>query len=1077
MERALSAIMGRKHYLYYGVIAGLVLVAAVMTEEWRRAELRDEEREVVREQIEAVRAALQAQITDKELMTRGLTAVLEVQPEISAAEFAHIARNLRQNNPTIINMAFLSDYVVRYVYPQEPNAGLIGTDLRQIPEQFAAARQAVDLGRPVIDGPVELIQGGSGFIIRAPVARPGPRGQPAGMVSVVFDADELYEMVGLLKQDLPCDLAIRKVGADGSTEAAFFGDDAVFASTPQVVELALPARVWQIAAVPIGGWNANMGSFLPLRLGFLVLGAGALLVFANLRKQYLGRARAQSRLTTAVESLADGFVLFDAEDRLILSNSKYRDLHSKCADAIVPGARFEDFLRVGLQRGQFPDAEGREEEWLAEQLRPPGEEPTHYEIALSDGRWMRILEKRTPEGGRVGLRIDVTDQVESRLRAEAAEAEARLARAQLVAAVETLPDGFALYDAEDRLALCNSKYKEIYDRSAEAITPGARFEDILRFGISVGQYPDAIGREEEWEAERLAEHRAAASTFEEHLADGRWLRIIERPTPDGGRVGLRVDLTEQVESRRRAERAEQRLRDAINALPAGFWLFDGDGRLVMFNDFFCELYEVSAPAVRIGATSEEILRYGLDLGEYPEAVGREEEWLSEVQGRFASGDCEWEYPLSNGRWIRSYNRSTSEGGLVGIRVDVTALKRQQTELEETNADLRMALTARDAAQKRFFDIAEISTDWIWEQDRHLRFTYVSESFEKCTGRAGTSILGHTREEVFADVPDVWESADWDWLRAMLAAYEPFENFVYRAGGTAEEGRWVRISGAPVFDEKGEFNGYRGVGGDVSVLYNAMHAAEAANKAKTEFLNVMSHELRTPLTVILGYNAFLSKPDLLPSVQALKKGIAAGAADTAEDLAATVTDEIARYAEKMNLSGQHLLTLINDMLDLAKIDAGKMELQRETVALDDMVATVLEQLGQSAAEKGLALEQQTHGEEVKADATRLRQILINLIGNAIKFTESGRITVQTANSGGKVSVTVEDTGRGISEDQKESIFEQFQQVDSSGSRAAGGTGLGLTITRFLVELHGGRISVDSTPGKGSRFTFTLPAASG
>ena len=649
------------------------------------------------------------------------------------------------------------------------------------------------------------------------------------------------------------------------------------------------------------------------------------------------------------------------------------------------------------------------------------------------------------------------------------------AQNQLRVAVETLPDGFVLYDADDRLVLCNSKYKEIYKKSAEVIVPGAKFEDILRFGLEKGQYKEAEGREETWLQERLAEHRASEKTIEQQLSDGRWLRILERATPDGGRVGLRIDITEQLESRERAERAERRLREAINALPVGFWLSDADERLVLFNDTFCKLYEKTAPAMKIGATAREIVEYGLARGEYVEAIGREKEWLEEGFARSGSRSYEREHKLQNGKWIRAYNRRTSEGGRVGVRVDITELKQQQSDLQASNDELRHALTQRDAAQKRFDDVAEITNDWFWEQDKDLRFTYISGGAAKLVGASTDFAMGLTGAQLYQSLPEVRDSADWDWLAARQAARKPFQDFVFCLASNRTDSMWVRISGRPMFDKSGEFTGYRGVGSDVSVLYNALQTAEAASLAKTEFLNVISHELRTPLTVILGYNAFLAKPDLLSSVRALAARAKEGddAAQTALEHLEPFREEVARYAGKMQASGAHLLELINETLDLAKIDAGKMKVEIEEVSLSDVVGAVADQFAIAARQKSLELVVETHEEIVLADKTRLRQVLINLVGNAVKFTDRGSVSIRTEDRGSHVAVHVRDTGCGIPDEKLSAVFDQFSQIDSSATRDKGGTGLGLTISRRLVELQGGKITLESKLGSGSTFTFTIP----
>ncbi len=238
------------------------------------------------------------------------------------------------------------------------------------------------------------------------------------------------------------------------------------------------------------------------------------------------------------------------------------------------------------------------------------------------------------------------------------------------------------------------------------------------------------------------------------------------------------------------------------------------------------------------------------------------------------------------------------------------------------------------------------------------------------------------------------------------------------------------------------------------LVAARDAAEEGNRMKSEFLNMMSHELRTPLTVVLGYLPLLKDAAAMPP-----------------------PEMIAEMAADMRQAGDHLLHLINDLLDLSKIEAGKMELRRERLELGEIVAGVLNELRREAEAKGLDLVSRVAETAVYGDRTRLRQILINLVGNAVKFTDEGTVSVTSRPLDGGVELEVADTGVGIPEKDLPAIFDRFRQVDSSSTRKAGGTGLGLAITRKLVELHGGTIGVTSRLGEGSVFTFSLMDAEG
>jgi signal transduction histidine kinase len=232
--------------------------------------------------------------------------------------------------------------------------------------------------------------------------------------------------------------------------------------------------------------------------------------------------------------------------------------------------------------------------------------------------------------------------------------------------------------------------------------------------------------------------------------------------------------------------------------------------------------------------------------------------------------------------------------------------------------------------------------------------------------------------------------------------------------------------------------------------------EVASRHKSQFLANMSHELRTPLNAILGYTELI-----------------------VDRIYGEVPEKISEVLERVQKSGRHLLGLINDVLDLSKIEAGQLTLGVNDYSFGDVVQAVVSAVESLAAEKKLRMTVDLaaglpigHGDE-----RRITQVLLNLVGNAIKFTEKGEVAVRVANSGGEFVVSVADTGPGIAEADRQKIFEEFQQVDSSSTRTKGGTGLGLAIAKRIVELHGGRIWVESTLGKGSTFFFSVPVRTG
>ena len=228
--------------------------------------------------------------------------------------------------------------------------------------------------------------------------------------------------------------------------------------------------------------------------------------------------------------------------------------------------------------------------------------------------------------------------------------------------------------------------------------------------------------------------------------------------------------------------------------------------------------------------------------------------------------------------------------------------------------------------------------------------------------------------------------------------------------------------------------------------------EVASQHKSQFLANMSHELRTPLNAILGYTELI-----------------------VDRIYGEVPEKILEVLDRIQSSGRHLLGLINDVLDLSKIEAGQLTLALSEYSFNEVVQSVVSAVGSLAAEKGLPLKVDVaRGLPLGlGDERRIAQVLLNLVGNAIKFTDTGEVAVRVTNSGGVFLVSVADTGPGIKPEDRQRIFEEFQQSDASSSKSKSGTGLGLAIAKRIVELHGGRIWVESAPGKGSTFCFSMP----
>jgi signal transduction histidine kinase len=271
-----------------------------------------------------------------------------------------------------------------------------------------------------------------------------------------------------------------------------------------------------------------------------------------------------------------------------------------------------------------------------------------------------------------------------------------------------------------------------------------------------------------------------------------------------------------------------------------------------------------------------------------------------------------------------------------------------------------------------------------------------------------------------------------------------------------------ISGVPVFGDDGSFMGYRGTGRNVSEEVHAKHAledaktqSELANRAKSEFLATMSHELRTPLNAIIGFAEVIKDRLFGPAM-----------------------DRYAEYAKDIFSSGQHLLSIINDILDMSKIEAGQMDLSEEEVAVTEVVESVVKLLSQKVDNAQISLTTETSDLLfIRGDRRKLKQILMNLLSNATKFTPAGgKVSIVSfLNPNGDLRIEVRDTGIGMAPDQIPKALAPFGQVDSTLARKHEGTGLGLPLVKALVEIHGGHFSIVSKPGHGTNAIVVLPKA--
>jgi PAS domain S-box-containing protein len=535
-------------------------------------------------------------------------------------------------------------------------------------------------------------------------------------------------------------------------------------------------------------------------------------------------------------------------------------------------------------------------------------------------------------------------------------------------------------------------------------------------------------------------------------ADGSYMHIHDRAyiirDKDGKptrAIGAMMDVTQRRQAEARLRQSESRFSEVFNLSPVAITVTRvADGGFLDVNDALLQMLGYERDEV-IGQTS-----LSVDFWLSPEERAA---MVERIQSRGSVRDFPMRARAKGGRVLDlliSVNlvELGAEPHLFCFLTNVTERKRAEEALRES--------------EEKFRSIVETTMDWIWSIDAQGRLLYANP--------AVTDILGFQPEELIGTTivdclhPDARQEVATE-LSRLAVGKGTWTNLVLRWRHKDGSDRYTQSSAVPMLSEHGELLGYRGSDHDITLLKryekeleDAKHKAEAANQAKSEFLANMSHEIRTPMNGVIGLTSLVLKTQLSAQQR--------------------------EYLGLMKSSADSLLRLLNDILDFSKMEARKLELDAVEFDIREAVGNTLKTFSASASEKGLELAYHV-APEVPAlllgDPGRLAQIIVNLAGNALKFTRQGEVVVRVAGepqrggeagAGTLLHISVADTGIGMSPEQQAHIFAAFAQADSSTTRQYGGTGLGLTIVSQLVALMDGTIRVESELGKGTTFHVTV-----
>ncbi|WP_292372912.1 response regulator [Mesorhizobium sp.] len=763
-------------------------------------------------------------------------------------------------------------------------------------------------------------------------------------------------------------------------------------------------------------------------------------------QQAAGTSEALANLRLMVDSMPIGVIVLDADLRAEIINRAFYDFWKIDPRRAAVGCGFRELMAASRDADPYGDDEAEWQRHIAgREAEIQAGVAGSRQLPRNDGRTLIASLAPLAGGKRLISYVDITDMKHR-------ETEAEDARKNLATVLESLPAGVIIYDRDDRFVFANRKLQDSLPALKPAWQPGRSFREALALGHSVGYFQSSGDLEidslynvdtERWLDAMLKRYRLPNSSYERLNADGRWYQVYDMRTDDGTFIGVRVDITD-LKTREKALRDSMRqidlYRHVMDELPVAAFIKAEDLSIEFVNKAWCALTGIAKEDV-IGKTDRQLFGSG-DAESYSHD---DTEVVATGNGR------EVEEPVTHRdgtvrQLMTRKSRLVAVDGsvhLVGSSTDITDVKARERALKESMSE--------NEVFRSLIDNVPVS---IYAKRSDLRQFYVNKGWCDLTGFSKEEAIGKTDVEIFGADGEAFIAGD-------LA--------VLRTGETQEIEEKVTMPDGSVrhqFARKGAMIASDGslylIGSTTDItelkqreaeLSEARQRAVLADRAKSEFLANMSHEIRTPMNGVLGMAELLAKSDLDPKQK-------------------TFTDIIVK-------SGNALLTIINDILDFSKIDAGQLVLDPAPFNLAEAIEDVATLVSTRAKEKDLELivrvQPGLDGQFV-GDVGRLRQIVTNLLGNAVKFTDEGHVLVDVTGervpAGTRLTISITDTGIGIPEGKLKLVFEKFSQVDTSSTRRHEGTGLGLAITSRLVEMMGGEIGVDSAEGKGSTFWFTV-----
>jgi len=765
-------------------------------------------------------------------------------------------------------------------------------------------------------------------------------------------------------------------------------------------------------------------------------------------------AFAEETMRTMLDNMSDGAMLYERDGRWVYQNKAMAHLHDMSDEVLKGLPTFKDIVRYRATRGDYGPLDalpGGLEGWIesrAARFNLPGQ-PAERRRTVT-GRIVEVTYRPLPGGRVLTVHRDLTEIVEQESRLALAQTEQERTRSTMRSVLDNMGDGAALYAPDGGLLFHNAAFGRLLDLDATTIATTINLADIARFQLARGDFGPIADIDAELARRMTIIENGNVTPLVRTGRNGLTLEITSHRLTDGRLLVTYRDITELKTHEQQLERSRRTLQTVLDEMPDALLVYDADGKWLFFNEATLKFINLDRTTLGRLHDAWSILDYQIDRGDFGAMdANQRAEFVAVRKQLFATGTNGWILLKRRERMLHFRMTVLDNGWRLGMFRDVTDLEGARQSAVDARQTLILAMEAMDDGIA-FLDSAERLVQCNEAYRRFMQgmpeIVAPGVDLKSAVHHAGTVVSPP------GETPAAWAERTLGILRSGKPALIPYgpKKWARVSLDYASDGRGVVL----VSDVSEERRRQRDLEQALVAAEKSREEAVAADQAKSTFLATMSHEIRTPMNGVLGMMDVLE----------------------AEGLRESQTRSVATMRD----SAHALLRIIDDVLDFSKIEAGALALEETPFSLTGLVDSVVATFRPQAERKGLSLVAAVapgSTDILIGDPTRVRQILFNLLGNALKFTERGgaMIRARTEPMGdgrSHVVLTVSDTGIGMNDSQQARLFQPFSQADSSTTRRYGGTGLGLSIVRRLAQLMGGDVTVESAPGAGSTFTVIL-----